>query len=1254
MLKTSSLRFKLLTTLVLITSLSLSLVGAANYMLSKSKLIHQMEDQSISSVINSAQNLYDFLSIRIAEAELISRVSVMTKGTMPEQLDFLREEMKTGSGRFYAMGIADLSGKLTLTSGQTVNMSETPQFKEAMLGKTFISEPHFGKITQKYIISITTPVFNDKNVITGIIDMSLDANQTFRQHLHPPSEFNKIFIVNKEGLLLYNTDPSEALMSNILEKYPDFASKFNLAITKEYGIVDDVHDDQRVHLFYAHIPHSDWYLAFSTPIAAFEAPTSPLLWSTIGLLILTELVLSGLIYWTSNSMIIARIQEILRVTEAVADGDFYMKPLTFKSKDELGALAYSVNGMIENLRELFEPFNAFIHHNNYAMIVTDPSFTVNHFNRCAEEMLGYTYTEIYKKATPLLWLDHEQLNQRAAQYSAELQENIPADCTVLVIRTQRHLKEDTDWTWHHKDGSRIYVQANASIITHPDGSLKGYVFIARDISDIKESMETKERLLSIVESAHEAIISFDKDGNIFYMNQVARRSVGLIDLQKDFSHFSNFVDVLSDSNLDEGLAIATEQGFWEFEAEITTKGNLRIFASLTIVPHFPVDGGDYYYSAIARDITDQVRSKAELIQAKQEADEANLAKGIFLARMSHEIRTPLNGIIGLSYLMERTSMTALQKDYMSKITASSLSLSKIINDILDFSKLDANKLTIEHVAFELDETINRVCETLSVLLGHKPIDFICQINEDVPLALIGDPLRMYQVLLNLTSNAVKFTEQGTITLHVETEQLNDEEVRLAISIIDTGVGMSEDQLSQLFQPFVQADGSTSRKYGGTGLGLVIAKNLIENMAGSIEVWSAPNLGSEFRISIPFALSRAPLAHVTKLPLRALVVEDHPLLNQVLVGQLQSMCDHAAGVYAWKEARDRAEMEPFDVILLDMEAPDMYGLEIWLDMMRLCTGKQILTIACTTLPGRDALEQLPRDKAPDAILVKPISSCVLNQTLKKLTNRPAASPATSHAAKPTVSKRTPIGKTHRILLVEDNEINQTVARSLLENESCQVDVANNGFEALDRLQNESYDLIFMDIHMPELDGIETTKQIRQKPEWRHIPIIALTADSTSEQRKACMMAGMNDTVSKPITPERLFEVVDRYLQEGCKTKVHGLDIDQALVRFSGKSYLYDQMLRKFYEQYGDATQQLKKWIQHENYSEAIHYLHTLRGTSSNLSANRVYEAATKLEDALASAQESSESLSPCKLDLILQTVADALQEVFHTIEKRLFD
>ncbi|NOV01465.1 response regulator [Paenibacillus planticolens] len=1247
----SSLRFKLVALLVLITTLSLSVVGFTNYKLSKDKLIQQLKTQSISSVSNSAQNLYDFLSIRLAEVELVSRVNVMRRGTLQEQLNYLAQELQTGNNRFFSMGVADLDGNLRLTSGDELNIKGERRFEEALLGKTYISDPYFGKVSGKFMVAITAPVYNDQKELTSLVVISLDAEAAFRDHLHPPVAGAQVVIVNDDGTILYHTDLSKIFTRNIFADNPSLSDTFHKALQQDEGYLDvHLENGKETQWFYARVPHLSWHLAYSLPDAFFQAPASPLFWSTVGLIVITAAILFLLIRLTANTLIISRIQQILRVTESVAAGDFYIKPLMFKSKDELGALAHSVNGMIENLRELFEPFEAFIQHNQYAMIVTDPHFTINHLNRRATELLGYTFTDVHKKATPLLWMDQDQLKERAAKYTLELGEFVPADCTALVIRTLRHLKEDAEWIWHRIDGTRLFVQVSVSAITHPGGDLKGYVIIARDISDIKESNETKMRLLTIVESARDAILTFDQQGYIFYMNQAGKNLIGLNKEQKTPCYFSEYVDIRSDIHFDEGLLTAIREGFWEFETEALTKEQRRIFVSVTVVPHTPAEKGERYFSAISRDITDWRHAKEELIRAKQEADDANLTKGIFLARMSHEIRTPLNGIVGLSHLMERTAMSSLQRDYMSKITKSSLSLSQIISDILDFSKLEADKLAIEHHAFLLDDTIDRVCETLSVLLGHKPVDFICDIEEQVPLGLIGDSLRLYQVLLNLTSNAIKFTEQGTVALRVQVEDLRGEEVRLGFTVTDTGIGMNEEQLARLFQPFMQADEVTSRKFGGTGLGLVISKSIIDHMGGTIEASSSPGIGSVFRFSIPFALTLQTMKTPMCFPLRALLVEDHPELHSVLLRTLQSMCKEGAGVYSWKEARKVIDVTPLEMVLLDMEAFDMYGEEVWLDMLEACNRNNLKTIIYTTLAGRDALEQLPSQAAPDVILVKPISKSILSQTLQNM----LASDATGQPTAEAFDIKEVWPSSPRILLVEDNEINQTVARSLLESMNGVVHVASNGFEALQQLENTEYQIILMDIHMPDLDGIETTKRIRLEPEWRHIPIIALTADSPLEKRVACIRAGMNEVISKPIMPDRLFAAVNHILSmSGGKMTVPGLDTEEALERLRGKTDIYHNMLRKFHEQSKDSIDRLTTAIQQTEYDTAISQLHTLRGSASNLSAHRVLAAATELEEML----QQSTPLDETKSILIqnqLQTLAIALEEVFHTIQKLLLD
>lgn len=1258
-----SLRFKLVAWLVLITSISLAVVGITNYKLSRNKLLLQLNEQSLSSVTYSANNLYDFLSIRLAEVELISRVSIMKNGTQAERLSFLAQELNLDEDRYFSMGVVSLDGTLSLTSGATIPIADEPRFQEALKGKVFISDPHLSKVTSTYIISITAPIFNDKHQVVSIINVSMAAAPVFQKHLLAPLVNGELLIVNRSGLVLYDSDPTGILKTNIFNDYPTLRPEFNNALLERTGYIDESFiTGQKTRWFYACVPELDWFLTYAIPISTIEAPTSSLLWSTIGLIVMAALVIFVLIYLTTNNLIIRRIKQILQVTEAVAAGDFHKKPIVFKSKDELGALALSVNGMMENLRELFEPFDAFIHHNQYAMIVLDPNFMINHLNNRATELLGYSLADVHKIASPLIWLDQQQLAERAAQYSVELGQMIPPDCTTLVIRSLRHLKEDSEWTWYHKNGTRIYVEASVSCITHPSGEIKGFVLIARDISDIKESIETKERLLTIVESARDPIMTFNQEGYIFYTNQAVTRAIGLVGSPLTRTHFTEYVEILNDFHLEEGLQIAIEQGFWEFEAEIITKNHLQVIVSIIIVPHFPIDKGELYFSAISRDITDQLQAKEDLILAKQEADEANLAKGVFLARMSHEIRTPLNGIVGLSHLLERTAMTGLQRDYVRKISRSSLSLSHIINDILDFSKLEVDKLVLEHHPFQLDETIDRVCETLSVLLGHKPVDFICDIPNHIPVELIGDSTRLYQVLLNIASNAIKFTEIGTVTLRVQVDQLREEEVDFLFRVSDTGIGMDETQLANLFQPFVQGDDITSRKYGGTGLGLVISKNIIANMGGAISVSSKQGIGSEFLFQLTFGLQQTiRSAFPAKFPLRLLVVEDHPVLNQVLVDNLLSICTDAAGVHTWKDASQLIEHVPLDILLLDMEADDMYGEEVWLTMRQQSKRLGMSTIVYTTLLGRDALEQLPEDAAPDAILVKPISRNLLYRTLEAHLEEQAVMRETSkqqpYAQESLVSPPTVInGEPLNILLVEDHEINQTVARSLLESMfNCRIQVAGNGFDALNDLANTNYDLILMDIHLPGLDGIETTKRIRLEPKWADIPIIAITADSTLDIRITCMAAGMIEMISKPIIPERLQAVIEDVLQRDGDSTQSDLDIAQALKRIGGKPAIYREMLGNFQEQTLPLMEQLTTAIDSGNDEEALHLLHGLRGSSSNLSANRVFAAATKLDEHLKTQSSSHiEDNDRAVRYEMLHTLTHELRNVLLTIQNLLLD
>jgi two-component system sensor histidine kinase/response regulator len=376
------------------------------------------------------------------------------------------------------------------------------------------------------------------------------------------------------------------------------------------------------------------------------------------------------------------------------------------------------------LRDLFDPFETIIQNNKISMIVLGEDYRIVSFNPMAEKLLGYEAADIRNRETPMLWLDPVQLRERAFAYSLDLGLPVEPDCSVITVKPLHKTAMDRDWNFIRADGSRITVSMYVSPMYHADGTPKGYVLICRDMSPIVQTAETNSRLLHILDAAQDFIASFDFKGNMFYINAAGKRLLEIDILDDASRQISKYLQASMSVQLAEGLSAAKQLGHWEGETEFITAKGSRIITSQVIVAHKASDGGDMFFSTIVRDIREHKRSEAELMKAKEAADQANLAKSMFLARMSHEIRTPLNGITGLSYLMQQTKLTEIQQDYQNKITSSAQTLLQVINDILDFSKIEANKLVLEHVKFQLDDSIRKLCGTLSVLLGHKPIDLI--------------------------------------------------------------------------------------------------------------------------------------------------------------------------------------------------------------------------------------------------------------------------------------------------------------------------------------------------------------------------------------------------------------------------------------------------------------------------------------------------------------------------------------------------
>ncbi|MDD9877390.1 MAG: response regulator [Magnetovibrio sp.] len=547
---------------------------------------------------------------------------------------------------------------------------------------------------------------------------------------------------------------------------------------------------------------------------------------------------------------------------------------------------------------------------------------------------------------------------------------------------------------------------------------------------------------------------------------------------------------------------------------------------------FDAEGVFLGYRGIGVDITYEVESLEALKLAKEAADQANRAKSDFLANMSHEIRTPMSAIIGLSDLLAAMDLDAKQRDYVAKIRTSGRNLLGIINDILDFSKIEADMLDIESINFQLTDVIDDVSGSIAMKAEEKGLEVMFVTAPDVPAALVGDPLRLGQVLINLADNAVKFTEKGEVVIRTELAGRDGDDATLRFSVRDTGIGLEAEQIARLFESFTQADGSTTRKYGGSGLGLTISKRLVESMGGAIHAESDGHRGSTFVFTVRCGVQTAALDVAIEAPdvskLRVLIVDDNATARQILTETLEAMAFPVSEAWSGETALDAirdadAAGQPFDLVLMDWKMPQMDGVE---------TIRRIAGIpGLSRLPrffmvtAYDCQEAMAAAGGVDihACLSKPLnSSHLIDAVMNAFAIR--SEPAADEDPGPSAPKA---ASGARILLVEDNEINQMIAKAVLETAGFEVDVADNGRDALDRLGGapDAYGAVLMDLQMPEMDGYEATRAIRANAELADLPIIALTAHAFAEEKERCYAAGMNGHISKPLDARELITTLN---------------------------------------------------------------------------------------------------------------------------------
>lgn len=652
--------------------------------------------------------------------------------------------------------------------------------------------------------------------------------------------------------------------------------------------------------------------------------------------------------------------------------------------------------------------------------------------------------------------------------------------------------------------------------------------------------------------------------------------------------------------------------------------------------------GSYYdISTIKRAAEEMSLARETAEQARAAAEAANLAKSDFLANMSHEIRTPINAIVGMANLALKTQLTDKQKRYIKVIDSSSQALLGVINDILDFSKIEANKLTIERIPFDLDEVLGTLADMFAYKAYDKGLEFIINLPANIPTMLIGDPLRLQQVLINLVSNAIKFTDDGEINVSCTLLDRNNDKVWLRIEVKDTGIGMTAEQSAKLFQAFTQADTSTTRKYGGTGLGLTISRRLVKLMQGDMGVSSSANQGSNFFIELVMPLQESQDQSHHQLLMgqlngvRVLAVDDNTSTREMLKETLRSYSMDAYTCHSAEQALEvlkhaAAEQQPFQLMLIDWRLPGMDGLKLVERIKQKFPAEQQPKMILATGYYAEELAEKARQVGTDDFITKPYTTATLARVMTGVMfgHRKKVHEEAPASMLPEALQGAPL------LVVEDNEINQHVAREMLTGHGFNVSIAENGEVAVAMVQEHQYALVLMDIQMPVMDGYQAAEQIRQFFSYQQLPILAMTANAMSGDAERSLAAGMQGHIPKPIDEVLLLSQIAKWAIPGPYDKsqaaaekapeknenrrypqIRGINLEQALSRINHNVELYIKLLDHLVQSYRGSAVTVSEFISRGQHDDARRYFHSLKGAAANLGLLALADKAAHLEQAV---------------------------------------